>query len=778
MNLNKETFPVQKLPLSKKTTQWKESSLEAVIARENTHTSRKEHMRTAYGLYNSQYDEEDLKYVTNPYKVEDGFPAKTQEFNIIRPKIDLLIGEESKRPFNLRVIQTNSDVVTQLQDKKKELLMQYMMQQIGGEQVDEQGQPLMPEEIEKYLKYSYKSVAEETAYHSLNYLREKLGLSNEFLKGWKDGLIAGEEVYYVGILNGEPVLERVNPLYCDYDRDPDLEFIEDGDWFVRTMEMSPSTIYDRFFDIMDESDLDKMLDYSEGRAGLGRPDQVNTKSVMYKENVSGRFFNKGDDNDSINLITVWHGVWRSYDRMWFRTRINEAGEPITDEVEEGYKAQENEVVKGEWIPVVYEGYRVGEDLHLGIGPVEYQHVSVNSPSHRKLPYCGVTYSNTNSKSKSLVNIMKPLQYMYIILWYRVELALARDKGKVITMDITQIPKGLGVSVEQWMHYLSSMGVNFINPYDEGWDVPGREGGKSSQFNQITDMDLSMGNVVSGYIELLVKIEEMIGEVSGVSKARQGQIHERSLVGNVNREVIQSSHITEPLFWNHGQAKKNSLSMLLDVAKYAWSELDGAKNLHYVLKDSSRIFLDVEDDFTYADFDIFLSDSTKEAQDIEAIRTLVQPAMQSGATLLDAVEIISGDNLTQIKARLEEIEERRQELMAQQQQAEQQQAQMEAQMKAEENRIKEEDSIRRSETDLKVALIKAESVGDEVDEGYTDEVKLQLQKDKQEADEQLASKKLQEDVRKNKKAEEQREKEISIKRKQANKPLSSSSASKK
>ena len=153
MNLDKHTLPLQKLPLSKKTKDWKEKSLDAVIARENTHTSRKEHMRTAYGLYNSQYDEEDLKYVTNPYKVEDGFPAKTQEFNIIRPKVDLLIGEESKRPFNLRVIQTNDDVVTQLQDKKKDLLMQYMMQQLGNEQqVDEQGQPLVPEEIEKYLK--------------------------------------------------------------------------------------------------------------------------------------------------------------------------------------------------------------------------------------------------------------------------------------------------------------------------------------------------------------------------------------------------------------------------------------------------------------------------------------------------------------------------------------------------------------------------------------------------------------------------------------------------
>ena len=58
--------------------------------------------------------------------------------------------------------------------------------------------------------------------------------------------------------------------------------------------------------------------------------------------------------------------------------------------------------------------------------------------------------------------------MYIILWYRLELAIARDKGKVINMDITQIPKSMNITPDRWMHYLSSVGVNFINPYEEGW----------------------------------------------------------------------------------------------------------------------------------------------------------------------------------------------------------------------------------------------------------------------------------------------------------------------
>ena len=56
-----------------------------------------------------------------------------------------------------------------------------------------------PEAIAKYMSKDYKDVVENTAYHSLVYLREKLNIDNEFIKGWKDALIGGVEVYYIGV---------------------------------------------------------------------------------------------------------------------------------------------------------------------------------------------------------------------------------------------------------------------------------------------------------------------------------------------------------------------------------------------------------------------------------------------------------------------------------------------------------------------------------------------------------------------------------------------------
>ena len=138
MNEHRSIFPVQKIPLSKKDQKWKENCVNATIGKVGTGRvgtyTRKERMNIAYELYNSNFDKKDLKYITDPFDIGDSFPASPQEFNIIRPKIDLLVGEESKRPENYILIQTNDDAISQMQDKKKELLMKNTRSLLQGKQ--------------------------------------------------------------------------------------------------------------------------------------------------------------------------------------------------------------------------------------------------------------------------------------------------------------------------------------------------------------------------------------------------------------------------------------------------------------------------------------------------------------------------------------------------------------------------------------------------------------------------------------------------------------------
>lgn len=692
-NLYNSAFPRQKLPLSKKGKKWQEDCVNYIIGEGNVtsggnSTSYYGELQTYYNLYNSIFDEKDFKSITNPFKVEDGFPATPHDFNIIRPKVDLLIGEETKRPLNFRVIRTSQEATSEMQEKEKQMILQYIeaaitakMSPEEAQQFQEQlqsGEIMPPEQIAKYMDKDYKDIVENTAYHSLTYLREKLDLDNEFIKGWKDGLISGREIYYVGVLNAEPYAERVNPICFSYDKSPDLDFIEDGSWCCRKMRMPITEVYDRYYDKLEEKDLDRLEEMIGSTPGRNLGDRSPVDMGIQLRIYDNPIF----EGSGKSLVNVWHCCWKSFKKIFYVTTTDDAGQPQINIVDETYQPVGNEVsVEPDWIIEVWEGYRAGSDLYFGIQPIEYQHVSIDNPNSQKLPYCGAIYSNTNSKPRSLVSILKPLQYMYIVLWYRLELAIARDKGKVVNMDITQIPKSMNISPAKWMHYLSSVGVNFINPYEEGWNIPGREGGKPAQFNQITALDLTMSNVIAEYIQLMDKIEELAGTISGITQQREGAVSASEMVGNVERSVVQSSHITEPLFWVHNQCKRRVLNMLLNTAKGAWEET-GKQKLQYIFDNGERAFLDITPKFYYEDMDVFVSDTSKDLENIQKLQQLIQPAMQNGASLLEAAEILTNDNFNIIKQKLKDMQTRQEQIQQQQQEAEAQQQQQLQQMQNE------------------------------------------------------------------------------------------------
>lgn len=692
-NLYNSAFPRQKLPLSKKGKKWQEDCVNYIIGEGNVtsggnSTSYYGELQTYYNLYNSIFDEKDFKSITNPFKVEDGFPATPHDFNIIRPKVDLLIGEETKRPLNFRVIRTSQEATSEMQEKEKQMILQYIEAAITARMSPEEAQQFQqqlqsgdimpPEQIAKYMDKDYKDIVENTAYHSLTYLREKLDLDNEFIKGWKDGLISGREIYYVGVLNAEPYAERVNPICFSYDKSPDLEFIEDGSWCCRKMRMPITEVYDRYYDKLEEKDLDKLEEMIGSTPGKNLGDRSPVDMGIQLRIYDNPIF----EGAGKSLVNVWHCCWKSFKKIFYVTTTDDAGQPQINIVDETYQPVGNEVsIEPDWIIEVWEGYRAGSDLYFGIQPIEYQHVSIDNPNSQKLPYCGAIYSNTNSKPRSLVSILKPLQYMYIVLWYRLELAIARDKGKVVNMDITQIPKSMNISPAKWMHYLSSVGVNFINPYEEGWNIPGREGGKPAQFNQITALDLTMSNVIAEYIQLMDKIEELAGTISGITSQREGAVSSSEMVGNVERSVVQSSHITEPLFWVHNQCKRRVLNMLLNTAKGAWEET-GKQKLQYIFDNGERAFLDITPKFYYEDMDVFVSDTSKDLENIQKLQQLIQPAMQNGASLLEAAEILTNDNFNIIKQKLKDMQTRQEQVQQQQQEAEAQQQQQLQQMQNE------------------------------------------------------------------------------------------------
>src|SRR5690606_16091660 len=109
------------------------------------------------------------------------------------------------------------------------------------------------------------NIRESTANKIANYLIKKENLEYKFNKGFKDALVAGKEIYYIGIDGDEPILETVNPLDFDYDIDPDLDFIQDGQWARHTKYMTVNQI----LDIYHEDLTDKQIGILDGGGFTG-----------------------------------------------------------------------------------------------------------------------------------------------------------------------------------------------------------------------------------------------------------------------------------------------------------------------------------------------------------------------------------------------------------------------------------------------------------------------------------------------------------------------------
>ena len=277
--------------------------------------------------------------------------------------------------MNFQVVRTSQEATSELMDKEKEMLMQYIMAAITARMSPEEaqqfqqqlqsGEVMPPEAIAKYMQKDYKDVVENAAYHTLVYLREKLCLDNEFIKGWKDALIAGTEIYYVGVLNDEPYMERVNPLYFSYDKSPDLEFIEDGSWCCRRMRMPITEVYDRYYNKLTEKDLNKLNEMLTGRPSNDHGD----KDIV--DNFGGIqmhiYDNPMFDQKSRYAVNVWHCCWKSFKKIYYVTYLDEAGQPQIDIFDETYKKTGTEIeVQPDWVIEVWEGYRAGSDLYFGI----------------------------------------------------------------------------------------------------------------------------------------------------------------------------------------------------------------------------------------------------------------------------------------------------------------------------------------------------------------------------------------------------------------------------
>lgn len=706
-------YPKQKLPRSKKDEKWGRQCIDWVINSASINSYKNFHeLKANYDLYNGIISKEDFRYVTEPYGIDQEFPAKLHNYNIITPKLNLLAGEEIKRPFNFRVAAVNADSVSQLQERRKELLLQYCESELINEMINagvnvqnpDNGDVMTPPQIEKYMNYTESDIRESTANKIANYLIKKENLEYKFNKGFKDVLIADEEFYYIGIDGDEPTCTLVNPIDFEYDMDPDLDFVQDGQWAKHTLYCTVNSILDTYYDDLTEAEINLLdgYDYS-GVTNNGTSGNIANSSINAPTGVSNLHdeYNRG-------YIAVSKVEWKSMRKIGFLKYYDEdlvEQEIIVDETYEPNK-ELGETIDWVWISEVWEGTKIGDSIYTRIRPKRVQYRSIDNPSIAKLGFVGAVFNRRNTKSRSLLSLVKHHQYLYNIIMYRMELEIAKASGKKMVMDIAQIPRSMGIDMDKWMYYFDSMGIAFINSFEEGKGHLGQ--GQTSSFNQFTQIDMTLSQSIGQYIGILNKIEEQTETLMGVSRQRQGSISSNETVGGVERAVVQSSHITEPLFYMHNEIKKHVISHLIETAKVVYP---ASKKINYILDDMSRVMLEINEEFIDADYGVFVTNSAKEVKTLEDLRSVAQQAAASGLmTLTDLITIVDSNSIADIKATVRESEMKAE----QAKQAEFEQAQ--ALQEAEADALKELENEKadrlddrvliKGEIDKQIAMIKA------------------------------------------------------------------------
>lgn len=670
-------LPRQRLSISQKTKEWKEKTVDYYVNLSlgsiNTNRNVRYNKKVNYDLFNGHFNKKDLEYVCNPMGLKNNeFPATLQHYDITSPSLTLLIGEETKRPDNCIVIsESTNDINRKQQNLKSELnklLSKHLMAEIDPSTLNPDEPLPTPEQVIKYSKHNISDLVESQANKMLKYVRKNLNTKEIFKKGWKDALIAGEEIYWAGVINNNVALRRCNPLNITVILGSDNDMIDDAIAVIEERLMTVSDIIDEFGSELKPNQISEL-------------EEITQKAIPYMNSATNPVFSLNEfmgkngmesgvvDNGSTmnyntlgsnrDLILVRRVEWKSFKKLYHISYTDELGvynEDIVDEnfkpniFKEVYPSLEYEEL---WVNEAWEGIKIHTDIYVNVQPKKNQRRNMDDPYKCKLGYIGLIYNATNSTSVSLIDRIKPYQYLYNIISYRLELAFARDDGKKLVVDLAQIPRSEGIDLDQWMYYLKSMGIMFINSFEE--QRKGSAIGKFSSFNQFSSIDMSMANTIQGYIDALEYIKQQVAFISGVSPQRLGAINSQELVGNVERAVTQSALITEYLFDAHDEVKRRVYTALVENAKIAFKN---GKKAQFVLDDMGTEMLDIKElEFENSEFNVYMSNSQKDQKVIESLKQLSIEALKADkADLSTIIDTIINDNPRDISNAIKRGEE--------------------------------------------------------------------------------------------------------------------------
>lgn len=787
-------LPPQQLPFSKKNKKWRKAHLDWADSKTffNYSLVRKSviHKKINYDLLNGKLHMSDIELVLNPDSIKAGFvPDRIQHYPIMNSKLNVLRGEESRRVFDYRVIVTNPNAISEIENNKKEELLQDLQKLMADTSKSEEEFNQELEKLNDYYTYEWQDMREIRGNAVLNHYVKEYNIPLLFNNGFMDAVTVGEEMYQCDIVGGEPIIERLNPLKVRVFKSGYSNKIEDADMIIIEDYWSPGRVIDTYYDVLSKKDIEYIENIPDhiGQASIDSMDNIDERfgyvnNHMVGEEIStdGFYFdpfNLFSDSISNSLlpydlagnIRVLRMYWKSRRRIKkVKSYDPETGEEVYNFFPETYvidkdNGEEEQIF---YINEAWEGTKIGTDIYVNMRPRVVQYNRLSNPSRCHFGIIGSIYNLNDSRPFSLVDMMKRYNYFYDVIHDRLNKIMARNWGKLLRLDFAKIPKKW--DIEKWMYYAKVNGIAVEDSFKEG-NIGAASGKLAGALNNSSSgvIDAEFGNSIQSQINLLEFIKMEMSEVVGITRQREGQISNRETVGGVERATLQSSHITEWLFVVHDDVKRRVLECFLETAKIAFK--GRSKKFQYILSDNSMRIMDIDgDEFAEADYGLVVDNSQGTQELAQKLDMLAQAALQNQALSFSTIMRLYNSSSLAEKQRLVErdeqaIQARNAQAQQQQLQTQQQIVQLENEQRLAEMQQKEQANIRDNETKIIVAQIQANSKEDGISEPETDDDRANLREKIREFDEKMRLEKEKLSFEREKHSDDVRIKEKSLKK---------------
>jgi hypothetical protein len=671
-------FPKGNIPESEKNEEWHKDFVLAIVNQSIDTAFDLEYasMNESVEFFNGLQTGDEFQFLQ---EAEDGevLPAQWINFNKIRSRIDILLGELQAKTYQINARSINKDAKARKLLAKETARVQmrlsgereFFEEQYGLPLAKEGAIPRNEDELDDLFGYNFKEKNEIIMEYALRWLAKRYKWSYLRLAMFRDMLVQGKAFCKLEVVNGLPIFRRIDPRFMVYDTNATDDFLSDSTFFgeVRYMSMADAVVKYN----LSKKEVKKLYEAFGAYQNLAK----NPGTAFYQFNaLNGSTLNwfKVEGND-LRILCV-EAVWQDYKILKHKSSVDKYGGEHVKEMPD--TAKNGDLITNN-LSIWRQGTLLGGTVLKKWGEMKNMVRENDALAETKSPYKAVIPHYLNGRGISKVDQVKGLQKLQDVTMYNIQLAMSRAGAKGFIYDVSQVPEGW--DIHNVIKYLKTAGIAFIDSKKDG--IP-------ATHNQFQSIDQTLSQSVQQYLAISAMLEEQIDRITGINAARQGQVEGQSqAVGVTQSALMQSTLATNIYFSLLNEHANNIFNYMAGLVKMTFA---GNERYAPIIGDVGVNFLEETVDLEFDDYGIFLEETPPMLADLQNFQAIVQAALQAGQiSFVDAVKLLSEKDVTIAIRRFEkaveqkerEMMERQNQMMMQQAQAAQQQqmAEMEGEM---------------------------------------------------------------------------------------------------